>query len=90
MVAPCHQISQLTGAAEMGYVFSTPAGLVALFAMAVEFAIALILALSTGLSELHKDLLVGFALGFPTLAMVLILVLLARSQEATLTASEDA
>lgn len=69
----------------MGYVFSTPAGLVALFAMAIEASIAAILALSSGLSELHKDLLVGFAIGFPALVLVLILVLLARSQAQALT-----
>lgn len=64
----------------MGYVFSTPAGLVALFVMGIEAAVAVILAFSTGLSELHKDLLVGFAVGFPALALVLILVLLARAR----------
>lgn len=73
----------------MGYVFSTPAGLVTLFAMAVEASIALILALSSGLSELHKDLLVGFSVGFPALTLVLILVLLARTAgEAAISAGE--
>lgn len=64
----------------MGYVFSTPAGLIALFAMVVEAAIAVILAFASGLSELHKDLLVGFAIGFPTLVLVLIVVVMARWQ----------
>ena len=73
----------------MGYVFSTPAGLVALFAMAVEASIALILALSSGLSELHKDLLVGFAVGFPALTLVLILVLMSRAQGAGFTSAEE-
>lgn len=72
----------------MGYVFSTPAGLVALFAMAVETAIAVILALSSGLSEMHKDLLVGFAVGFPALVLVLILRLLARAPAGEITAAE--
>lgn len=73
----------------MGYVFSTPAGLVTLFAMAVEASIALILALSSGLSELHKDLLVGFSVGFPALTLVLILVLLARTAgDAAISAGE--
>jgi hypothetical protein len=62
----------------MGYVFSTPAGLITLFALGIEAAIALILALASGLSELHKDLLVGFAIGFPALTLVLIVVFLAR------------
>lgn len=73
----------------MGYVFSTPAGLIALFAMVTEVAIAVVLAFSSGLSELHKDLLVGFALGFPALMLVVILVLLARTQEADLTSLEE-
>ena len=74
----------------MGYVFSTPAGLVTLFAMAVEAAIAFVLALSNGLSEMHKDLLVGFSVGFPMLMLVLILVLLARGQaEAAISAEES-
>jgi hypothetical protein len=73
----------------MGYVFSTPAGLVTLFAMAVEASIALILALSSGLSELHKDLLVGFSVGFPALTLVLILVLLARAQGPGFTSAEE-
>lgn len=72
----------------MGYVFSTPAGLIALFAMMVEASIAVILAFSTGLSEMHKDLLVGFAVGFPALMLIVILLMLARAQ-AALSSSED-
>lgn len=63
----------------MGYVFSSPAGLITLFALGVQAVIGLVLALSTGLSELHKDLLVGFAIGFPTVVLLIILVLLARA-----------
>ncbi len=73
----------------MGYVFSSPAGLVALFAILIEAAIAVILAFSSGLSEMHKDLLVGFAVGFPALTLVLILVLLARSQGSDPTSPEE-
>jgi hypothetical protein len=79
----------------MGYVFSTPAGLVTLFALGIEAAIALILALASGLSELHKDLLVGFAIGFPaltltlTLTLVLIVVLLARKAPGGPTSPEE-
>lgn len=72
----------------MGYVFSTPAGLITLFAMMVEASIAVILAFSSGLSEMHKDLLVGFAVGFPALMLVVILLMLARAQ-AALTSAED-
>ena len=73
----------------MGYVFSTPAGLIALFAIAVQASVALILSLSNGLSELHKDLLVGFTVGFPALALLLILVLLARAQAAEAISAEE-
>lgn len=73
----------------MGFVFSTPAGLVALFAMAVQASVAVILAFATGLSEMHKDLLVGFAIGFPALTLVLILVLLARAQGEWATSAEE-
>ena len=72
----------------MGYVFSTPAGLITLFAMMVEASIAVILAFSSGLSEMHKDLLVGFAVGFPALMLVVILLMLARAQ-AALSSSGD-
>ena len=73
----------------MGYVFSTPAGLAPVCATQVEASIALILALSSGLSELHKDLLVGFAVGFPALTLVLILVLMSRAQGAGFTSAEE-
>ncbi len=75
MVAPCRSQQP---SAQVGYVFSTPAGLVTLFALGIKAAIALILALTSGLSELHKVLLVGFAIGFTALTPVLIVVLLAR------------
>lgn len=73
----------------MGFVFSTPAGLVALFAMAVQASVAVILALASGLSEMHKDLLVGFAVGFPALTLVLILVLLTRAQGEWASSAEE-
>ena len=79
MVASCRSQQPR---AQAGYVFSTPAGLITLFAPGIEAAIALILALASGLSELHpklhKDLLVGFAIGVPALTPVLIVVLVAR------------
>lgn len=73
----------------MGYAFSTPAGLIALFAMVTQVAIAVVLAFSSGLSELHKDLMVGFALGFPAVMLVVILVLLVRAQGTDLTLLEE-
>jgi len=63
--------------------------------LGIEAAIALILALASGLSELHKDLLVGFAIGFPaltltlTLTLVLIVVLLARKAPGGPTSPEE-
>jgi hypothetical protein len=74
---------------KIGYVFSTPAGLITLFALGIEAAIALILALASGLSELHKDLLVGFAIGFPALTLVLIVVFLARMAPGGPTSPEE-
>jgi hypothetical protein len=48
-----------------------------------------ILAVASGLSELHKDLLVGFAIGFPALTLVLIVVLLARMAPGGFTSPEE-
>ena len=62
----------------MGYVLSTPAGLLTLYALGVEAVIGLILAASNGLSELHKDVLVGFSVGFPALVLLMLLVVLRR------------
>ena len=61
----------------MGYVFSSPAGLLTLFALGIEAAIALILSTSTGLSEFHKDVLVMFAVGFPVVILIIIWSMLA-------------
>lgn len=61
----------------MAYVFSSPAGLLALFALGIEAAIALILAAATGLSEFHKDTLVLFAVGFPVVMLIIIWSMLA-------------
>ncbi len=62
----------------MGYVLSTPAGMLTLYALGVEAVIGLILAASNGLSELHKDVLVGFSVGFPALVLVILLAILRR------------
>ena len=62
----------------MGYVLSTPAGMLTLYALGVEAVIGLILAASNGLSELHKDVLVGFSVGFPALVLLMLLVVLRR------------
>ncbi len=62
----------------MGYVLSTPAGMLTLYALGVEAVIGLIFAASNGLSELHKDVLVGFSVGFPALVLLMLLVVLRR------------
>lgn len=61
----------------MAYVFSSPAGLLTLFALGTEAAIALILSIATGLSEFHKDVLVLFAVGFPVVILIIIWSMLA-------------
>ena len=63
----------------MAYIFSTPAGLVALFALGIEAVIGLILAASNGLAETHKDILVGFSVGFPILILLILLRLQRRN-----------
>jgi hypothetical protein len=60
----------------MGYVFSTRAGLLTLFALGIEAVVGLILAASNGLSELHKDVLVWFSVAFPLLILLLLLTAL--------------
>ena len=61
----------------MAYVFSSPAGLLTLFALGIEAAIALILSAATGLSEFQKDVLVMFAVGFPIVILIIIWSMLA-------------
>lgn len=62
----------------IGYVLSPPAGILTLFALGVAAVIGLILAASKGLSELHKDVLVGFSVGFPALVLLMLLMVLRR------------
>lgn len=61
----------------MAYIFASPAGLLTLFALGIEAAIALILSAATGLSEFHKDVLVLFAVGFPIVILIIIWSMLA-------------
>lgn len=58
--------------------FPSPATIFATFALGIELVIGLILGLSTGLSELHKTVLVGFVVVFPLLALALIWMLITR------------
>lgn len=71
----------------MSYIFSTPSALIVLYALGMEAVVGGILAASNGLSEGHKDMLVSFAIGFPLLILLALLVLQRRS-EGTVTAPE--
>ena len=64
----------------MGYVFSTPAGLLTLFALGIEAVVGLILSASNGLSEIHKDVLVSFTVAFPVVILCILWVLLVRAE----------
>lgn len=63
----------------MGYVFSTPAGLLTLFALGIEAVVGMILSASNGLSEVHKDVLVSFTVGFPVVILCILWVMLLRA-----------
>ena len=59
----------------MSYIFSTPSALMVFYALGMEVVVCGILAASNGLSEVHKDMLVSFAIGFPLLILLALLVL---------------
>lgn len=59
----------------MSYMFSTPSALMVVYALGMEAVVGGILAASNGLSEVHKDMLVSFAIGFPLLILLALLVL---------------
>jgi len=50
-----------------------------LFSLGIEAVIGLILAASNGLAETHKDILVGFSVGFPILILLILMRLQRRS-----------
>ena len=60
----------------MSDVFSSAAGLLVLFAFGVMASVGGILAAADGLSALHKDILVAFAVAFPTVILVILLALM--------------
>lgn len=60
----------------MSEVFSSTAGILVLFSFVVMATVGGILAAANGLSTLHKDILVGFAVGFPSVVLVVLLVLM--------------
>ena len=59
----------------------SPLAIFTLFAVCVEAVVGLVLGLSDGLSELHKTVLVGFVVGYPLVAMLLFLLLAAKSAQ---------
>ena len=59
----------------MSQMFSTPSALMVFYALGMEAVVGGILAASNGLSEVHKDMLVSFAIGFPLLILLALLVL---------------
>ena len=60
----------------MSAVFSSTAGLLVLFTLIVMGCIALVLSAANGLSTFHKDVLVSFCLGFPSVVLIILLVLM--------------
>ena len=60
----------------MSAVFSSTAGLLVLFTLIVMGCIALVLSAANGLSTVHKDVLVSFCLGFPSVVLIILLVLM--------------
>ena len=60
----------------MADVFSSAAGLLVLFTFGVMATVGGILAAANGLSTLHKDVLVAFAVGFPSLILIVLLVMM--------------
>ena len=57
----------------------TPITTLALFAFGTEAVIGFILGTSTGLSEVHKSVLVGFAVIYPLLTMAMVWAITART-----------
>ena len=52
-----------------------------LFCVGLEAIVGLCLGLSNGLSEMHKTVMVGFVVGFPTVTLLIFLPLMARAQK---------
>ena len=58
----------------------SPLTVFTLLCLGIEAIVGLVLGLSSGLSELHKTVLVGFVVGFPAPALILFLILLLRAE----------
>ena len=61
--------------------FTAPPFVLMLFALGVELVVGIVLAASNGLSEFHKDVLVGFAVGFPIVVFLILWSMLARHMQ---------
>lgn len=70
-------------------IFSTPSALIVLYALGMETVVGGILAASNGLSEGHKDMLVSFAIGFPLLILLALLVVQRRGDVAVMAPAES-
>ena len=60
----------------------SPLAIFTLFTLGTQAIVGLVLGLSTGLSELHKTILVGFIVAFPSLTLLIFLTMLARAERA--------
>ena len=63
----------------------SPLAIFTLFTLGLETIVGLVLGLSTGLSELHKTILVGFIVAFPALTLLIFLTMLSRAERAEAT-----
>ncbi|MGL6211379.1 MAG: hypothetical protein ACRC14_16265 [Paracoccaceae bacterium] len=62
----------------------SPVGMFSLFVIGIEGIVGLVLGQSTGLSELHKTILVAFLVGFPIVTLALFLLLARRTAVAVI------
>ena len=58
----------------------TPLAVFAAYSFGIEAVVGYVLGGSTGLSELHKTVLVGFVIGFPVLTLLAFVPLAVREQ----------
>jgi hypothetical protein len=70
---------QINRSKQLPEVFSSAAGLLVLFRLFVMATVGGILAAATRLSTLHKDVLVGVTVGFPSVVLLALLGLMCRA-----------
>ena len=66
----------------------TPLAVFAAYSFGTEAVVGYVLAGSTGLSELHKTVLVGFMIGFPILSLLAFVPLAARESRRAAAAAD--